>query len=167
MSISHFVELLDKFRAGAKMMEHPWDRPENLPYFRVPQFRYMIHVKTDTKEKFTVICLAEPRIPVNMAEEWDNLLLPYLDKPVPHIVLNLSELEEMAPDSGERLAGIQQQFYERNCSMVICCLKPGVEKMLDEQGLLEQMNVTPTESEAWDIVQMEEIERELMEGFDQ
>jgi hypothetical protein len=26
------------------------------------------------------------------------------------------------------------------------------------------MNITPTESEAWDIVQMEEIERELMEG---
>ena len=31
----------------------------------------------------------------------------------------------------------------------------------------EVMNVTPTESEAWDIVQMEEIERELMEGFDE
>jgi hypothetical protein len=27
---------------------------------------------------------------------------------------------------------------------------------------LELMNVTPTESEAWDIVQMEEIERELL-----
>jgi hypothetical protein len=25
------------------------------------------------------------------------------------------------------------------------------------------MNITPTESEAWDIVQMEEIERELMD----
>ena len=28
---------------------------------------------------------------------------------------------------------------------------------------LEQLNVTPTESEAWDIVQMEEIERELLD----
>ena len=32
--------------------------------------------------------------------------------------------------------------------------------------MLEVMNVTPTESEAWDIVQMEEIERELMDGDD-
>jgi hypothetical protein len=32
---------------------------------------------------------------------------------------------------------------------------------LDEKELLELMNVTPTESEAWDIVQMEEIERDL------
>ena len=35
-------------------------------------------------------------------------------------------------------------------------------KLLDEKELLELMNVTPTESEAWDIVQMEEIERELL-----
>jgi hypothetical protein len=27
------------------------------------------------------------------------------------------------------------------------------------------MNITPSESEAWDIVQMEEIERELMGDF--
>jgi hypothetical protein len=32
--------------------------------------------------------------------------------------------------------------------------------------LLELMNVTPTESEAWDIVQMEEIERDLLGGED-
>jgi len=29
------------------------------------------------------------------------------------------------------------------------------------------MNITPSESEAWDIVQMEEIERELLNGFDE
>ncbi|RYZ15978.1 MAG: anti-anti-sigma factor, partial [Chitinophagaceae bacterium] len=34
---------------------------------------------------------------------------------------------------------------------------------LDGLDLLELMNVTPTESEAWDIVQMEEIERELLD----
>ncbi len=34
--------------------------------------------------------------------------------------------------------------------------------VLDENELLEVMNVTPTESEAGDIVQMEEIERELL-----
>ena len=34
---------------------------------------------------------------------------------------------------------------------------------IDKLELLEVMNVVPTESEAWDIVQLEEIERELME----
>jgi hypothetical protein len=46
--------------------------------------------------------------------------------------------------------------------MVFCNLQPAVYDFLDKNELLEIMNVTPTESEAWDIVQMEEIERELM-----
>ena len=41
-------------------------------------------------------------------------------------------------------------------------MQPQVEKSLDEKDLLEMMNVTLTETEAWDIVQMEEIERELL-----
>jgi hypothetical protein len=39
-----------------------------------------------------------------------------------------------------------------------------VEEFLDQNELLEMMNVTPTQSEAWDIVQMEEIDREMMDG---
>ncbi len=47
---------------------------------------------------------------------------------------------------------------------MICELQPSVEEGLDRAGVLEMMNVTPTESEARDIVQLEEIERELMGG---
>jgi hypothetical protein len=36
--------------------------------------------------------------------------------------------------------------------------------LLEKEELLELMNITPTESEAWDIVQMEEIERELLDN---
>ena len=35
-------------------------------------------------------------------------------------------------------------------------------QLLEEKELLEFMNVTPSESEAWDILQMEEIEREFL-----
>jgi hypothetical protein len=37
-----------------------------------------------------------------------------------------------------------------------------VVQLLEQKELLEFMNVTPSESEAWDMVQMEEIERELL-----
>ena len=47
--------------------------------------------------------------------------------------------------------------------MVFCKLQQGVEEFLDEKELLEIMNVTPTESEAWDMIHMEEIERELLD----
>jgi hypothetical protein len=46
-------------------------------------------------------------------------------------------------------------------------LQKKVEEFLDQDELLEMMNVTPTESEAWDIVQMEEIEREMLNGEDE
>jgi hypothetical protein len=38
-----------------------------------------------------------------------------------------------------------------------------VEEFLDKIEVLDLLNYTPTETEAWDIVQMEEIERELFE----
>ena len=119
-------------------------------------------VKTDTKEKFTVITPKEQRLSVNMTEELTQLLLLYLQKDIPHIILNLQELEEIDENASEALAITQQKFYENNCSFVICGLQKNVEDSLDKQELLEFMNVTATESEAWDIVQMEEIERELL-----
>ncbi|UEG48876.1 STAS domain-containing protein [Ferruginibacter lapsinanis] len=120
-----------------------------------------MNVKIDTKERFTVITPLETNISANMTEELSNLLLPYLQKDIPHVVLNMNEVEVLDEAAGEKIATIQQQFYENNCSLVICQLQPNVETTLDDQQLLEVMNVTPTESEAWDILQMEEIEREL------
>ena len=123
-----------------------------------------MNVKIDTKEKFTVITPEEADLSANMTAELSDLLLPWMQKDMPHIVLNMAKVLHMDEKTGETLAAIQQRFYERHCSFVICELQADVEKMLDEKELLEVMNVTPTESEAWDIVQMEEIERELLGG---
>lgn len=121
-----------------------------------------MNVKIDTKEKFTVITPGEMGLAANMTAELRELLLSYLQKDIPHIVLNMSAVKEVDEASGEIIAAVQQQFYENNCSFVICNLQEAVEKLLDQKELLELMNITPTESEAWDIVQMEEIERELL-----
>ena len=123
-------------------------------------------VKIDTKEKFVVISPNTEELTANMTEEFTKMLLPYLQKDIPHIVLNMSAIKTVDEKAGEALANIQQEFYENNCSMVICGLQPAVEEKLDQLELLEILNVTPTESEAWDIVQMEEIERELLGGQD-
>ena len=121
-----------------------------------------MNVKIDTKEKFTVITPNEVKLTAIMTEELSKMLLDYQQKDIPHIVLNMHLVEGLDEKSGENLANCQQDFYEHDCSFVICALQPSVENLLDEMELLEVMNVTPTESEAWDIVQMEEIERELL-----
>jgi anti-anti-sigma regulatory factor len=76
----------------------------------------------------------------------------------------LKELHSIDNISAENLVKVQQKFYESNASFVICELQPQVEEFLDKDQLLEMMNITPSESEAWDIIQMEEIERELLDG---
>lgn len=121
-------------------------------------------VKIDTKEKFTVITPQESNFSVNMTEELIQMLSGYIRKEIPHIVLNLQNVSNIDNESAEKIAQLQQNFYENNCSFVICELQEPVETLLENLEILEVLNVTPTESEAWDIVQMEEIERELLGG---
>ena len=123
-----------------------------------------MQVKTDTKEKFHAITLPGPTISASMTEELDGCLLPYLQNDVKNVVLKMGDIENLDIAAAEKLVHIQQKFYESSASFVICELQKSVEAFLDENELLELMNVTPTESEAWDIVQMEEIERELLGG---
>ena len=122
-----------------------------------------MEVKIDTKEKFHVITLIDPQLSADMTEKLNNCLLAFIQTDVKNVVLNLKELQSLDNAASENLVKVQQKFYENNASFVICELKPQVEEFLDKEDLLEIMNVTPTESEAADIVQMEEIERELMD----
>ena len=121
-----------------------------------------MNVKIDTKEKFTVITPQVSELTANMTVELSNLLLPYLQKDIPHIILKMSAILELNEVAANWLVKIQQQFYENNCSFVICELQPKIVKDLDQLELIELLNLTPTESVAWDIIQMEEFERELL-----
>jgi anti-anti-sigma factor len=120
-------------------------------------------VKIDTKERFHAITLPGDSLSATMTEELGGCLLPYLQNDVKNVVLILKDIQSMDKAAAEKLISIQQIFYENNASFVICEVQKPVEEFLDQNELLELMNVTPTESEAWDIVQMEDIERELMD----
>ena len=122
-----------------------------------------MQVKTDTKEKFHAITLPGPSLSATMTEELGECLLPYLQNDVKNLVLKLKDIETIDIAAAEKLVYIQQKFYENSASFVICELRKPVEEFLDQNELLEMMNVTPTESEAWDIVQMEEIERDFLD----
>lgn len=123
-----------------------------------------MEVKINTREKFHAITIQEPSLAANMTENLEDCLLPLLQTDVKNVVLNLRDIQTMDNAAAERLVQLQQMFYENNASFVICELQKQVAEVLDKQNLLELINVTPTESEARDIVQMEEIERELMDG---
>ena len=121
-----------------------------------------MNVKTDTKERFTVITPEEAHLSVNMTDELNKLLLAYLQKDIPHVILKMDVVKTIDEMMAENIAQVQQQFYEKQFSFVICGLQKDVVQLLESKELLELMNITPTESEAWDILQMEEIERDFL-----
>ena len=118
-------------------------------------------VKIDTKEKFHVLMLQEAALYANMTEELNYVLLSLLETDKKSVALNMEEINEIDELAAKYLVSIQQKFYAANASFVICELKPAVEAHLEKLELLDVLNVTPTVSEAGDIVQLEEIEREL------
>jgi anti-anti-sigma regulatory factor len=122
----------------------------------------IMNVKIDTKEKFHVISILEPTIHANMTEDMMQLFNNCMQNDVKNIILNLKTVSKLEDGVAEFLLASQQKAYENGHSFVICEVEPDVETVLDEMEILELMNTTPTESEAWDIVQMEEIERELL-----
>jgi len=121
-----------------------------------------MEVKINTKEKFHAITLPGTSLSATMTDELEACLLPYLQNDVKNIVLILKDIQNLDIAAAEKLLAIQQTFYENNASFVICEVQRPVEDFLEQHEFLEVMNITPSQSEAWDIVQMEEVERELL-----
>jgi anti-anti-sigma regulatory factor len=78
----------------------------------------------------------------------------------------MEQVQQIEEAAAIQIAELQQLFYEKSASFVICSICEPVEAIFEKLELLDFLNQTPTESEAWDIVQMEEIERELMDSDD-
>lgn len=123
-------------------------------------------VKIDTKEKFTVITPEEPLLSANLSDDLRPICEARLNDMPKSVVLNLQLVNEVDEGAATTIASLQQKFYEQSASFVVCGMSKEVENQFDRYELLDFLNYTPTESEAWDIVQMEEVERELLDSDD-
>jgi anti-anti-sigma regulatory factor len=126
-----------------------------------------MNVKIDTKEKFTVLSPTMDEMTAKMSVEMQQLMESHLKKDIPHLILNMSHVAILSDKAAEMIFNVQKGFYENGFSFVICSLNQQPLEKIKELNLISQLNITPSESEAWDIVQMEEIERELLADFDQ
>jgi anti-anti-sigma factor len=121
-------------------------------------------VKIDTREKFHVITIHDTFLAANMTEKMDKVVLPLLHDNVKNVIINMKDIKMIDSAAAAHLSHLQQTFNEARASFVICELQPDLKKFLDTEGILGGLNYTPTESEAMDIVQMEEMEREFDES---
>ncbi len=125
-----------------------------------------MHYKIDTKEKFAVLSLLDPILSSNLVPELNDLIKNLGLTSPKNLVLNLGAVKDWDLSIMALLAQHQEVFYDNNTSFVLCSLSDDLQNALDLTEFGEVMNLTPTESEAWDIVQMEEIERELLDSDD-
>jgi len=120
-----------------------------------------MRVKIDTKEAFHVISIEESVLTANMAEELSSILAEKQQDDPKNLIINLNKVAQIDTSIAILVKKIHQQMYSEKKSFVLCELTAAVKNEFGNHGLLEMINHTPTESEAYDIVLMEEIEREL------
>ena len=125
-----------------------------------------MNYKIDTKEKFTVLTLLDSNLDSNLVPELNDLVKKLGETSPKNLVVSLKAVKHWDLAIMELFAQHQEVFYDNNTSFVLCSLSEEMQNALDLTEFSEVMNLTPTESEAWDIVQMEEIERELLDSDD-
>jgi anti-anti-sigma regulatory factor len=124
-----------------------------------------MNVKIDTKEIFHVISILDKELTANMSASFMAIIAKKQEEESKSLILDLSHVDLIDQLFASNLKSLSTNCYANQKSFVICNMKEEVKKKIAEYGILEDFNTTPTESEAWDIVQMEEIERELGAEF--
>ncbi len=122
-----------------------------------------MNVKIDTKEKFTVVIPKLTKITAIMADEIEIVLHNILKDSNKQVILNFENVATIDKVSSLTITKMQQLYYENNRSFVLCKVNNYILDSLRDWELFTILNITPTESEAWDMIHMEEIERELLD----
>ena len=118
-------------------------------------------VKISTNKKFHAITVLEPILAANMTAALRDLCGPFLSQEVKNLLLNIKDIQKMDSAAAETLLDLRNLFYSNRASFVLCEPQPAVKKYFEQNEQFEYLQIAPTQSEASDIIFMEEIEREL------
>ena len=120
--------------------------------------------KIDTKEKFHVIYPPESLTAAIMTGELGKCLETCLTQDVKNVIINFQDTRYLEEAAAQLLLDWQVKYMEAEASFVLCNAKETVLERFEALEIAELLNITPTESEAWDMVHMDEIEREFLRG---
>ncbi len=120
--------------------------------------------KIDTKEKFVILRPEIERLDANLSDVFIREISQLPELSNRNLILDMA-LVQTADEAGiQAILTVYRQQYDSSLSCAITSLNNTLTATLraqDEDGVL---NITPTLSEAIDLVMMESLERELLDG---
>lgn len=121
--------------------------------------------KIDTKEKIVVFCPEETVLDANLSDDFvaTATTLPELDGR--NLILDMTLVQKIDAKGVEAILTVYQRMYDNNFSCAITGLNNTLTAELKSAGD-DMLNLAPTMAEAIDLVMMEELERELLNGLE-
>lgn len=119
-------------------------------------------VKIDTREKYHLIRLPESVDAANLTDVIGGEILPLLQGKIRNLVISLQQTKVIDEGAVRALEDLATRTRQARASFVCCTASAPIRELWKRLGA--ELPYAPTESEASDIVFMEEIERELGAG---
>ncbi|GEP93704.1 hypothetical protein SAMN05660909_05665 [Chitinophaga terrae (ex Kim and Jung 2007)] len=121
--------------------------------------------KIDTKEKIVVFSPEVDSLDANMSDTLFSTITSLSELNGRNLILDLSFVKNFDDKGLEDILAVYQHMYDTNHSCAITGVNTTLTVTLKEAGG-EMLNLAPTMAEAIDLVMMEELERELLDGLE-
>jgi len=117
--------------------------------------------KIDTKEHFDII--------TPLCAQFDSILSDQLNELVDDsrenarsLLIDFSQIETMTDENVRLLEALHNEMYNDNLSFILCHMHISCKKTVAENELEHLLIMVPTMNEALDMINMEGLERELL-----
>ncbi|HWV69680.1 STAS domain-containing protein [Chitinophaga sp.] len=121
--------------------------------------------KIDTKEKIVVFCPEESVLDANLAEDFITAVTALPELEGRNLILDMTLVQKMDTTGVEAILTVYQRMYDNNLSCAVTGLNNTLTATVKSAGG-DMLNLAPTMAEATDLVMMEELERELLDGLE-
>ncbi|HVI44719.1 MAG TPA: STAS domain-containing protein [Chitinophaga sp.] len=121
--------------------------------------------KIDTKEKIVVFCPEEDALDANLSAQFITTITNLPELNGRNLILDLNLVQTADPSGLQAIFTVYQHMYDNQLSCAITGLNNALTQHLKAEAP-EILNITPTMAEAIDLVMMEELERELLDGLE-
>ena len=121
--------------------------------------------KIDTKEKIVVFCPEETALDANLSDDFIATATTLPELKGRNLILDMALVQKTDIRGIEAILTVYQCIYDNKFSCAVTGLNSTLTTELRSAGG-DMLNLAPTLAEAIDLVMMEELERELLDGME-